>query len=38
MMFKKIAGPMQINSASDGNVKGYRLPGHSGGRAAKVAQ
>ena len=38
MVFRKIAGPMQINSDSNGGSKSYRLPGHSGGRTAKVAQ
>ncbi len=40
MFFRKIAGPMRIDSESDtgGSVKLYRLKGRPGGRTTKVLQ
>ena len=38
MFFRKIAGPMRIDSESDGSEKTYRLKGRPGGRTTKVLQ
>jgi hypothetical protein len=37
MMFRKIAGPMRIDCVGS-SYQIYQIPGHPGGRAAKVAQ
>lgn len=38
MNFRKIAGPMRIDTASDGNERTYRLAGRPGGRMVKSLQ
>ncbi len=38
MFFRKIAGPMRIDSESNGTVKIYRLKGRPVGRTTKVLQ
>jgi len=37
MVFRKIAGPMRIDCVGS-SYQVYQIPGHPGGRAAKVAQ